>query len=66
MTFFDFAINNAWILLKHNCKQAEVELKDQFAFRLELSRLLLEDGSKTRKAHPKMSDTSVYMLFEES
>ena len=62
VTFFDFAIINAWILLKHNCKQAEVEPKDQLAFRLELSRLLLEDGSKTRKAHPKTSDTSVCYL----
>ena len=25
VTLFDFAINNAWIQLKHNCKQADVE-----------------------------------------
>ena len=57
--FFDFVINNAWILFKYNCKHAEVEPKDQLAFHIELYRLLLEDGSKTRKAHPKTSDTSV-------
>ena len=55
VTFFCFAINKAWILFKHNCKQAEVEPKDQLAFCLELSHFLLEDGSKTRKAHPKTS-----------
>lgn len=45
----DFAINNAHILYKHNCKRCEVKAVDQLAFRLELASALLKAGSRCRK-----------------
>ena len=48
---FDFAINNAHILYKHNCKRCKVRSKDQLDFRLELVEMLLKKASsRCRKA----------------
>ena len=47
---FDFSINNAHILYKHDCKRCKVKPKDGLAFRLDLARLLLKKGSRCRMA----------------
>ena len=51
MTFFDYAVNNAFILYKHNCKtfdtEESVELLD---FRLKLAHLLLKEPHIRRQA----------------
>ena len=39
---FGFAVNNAHILYKHNCRKVGVKSKDLLAFRLELVHLLLD------------------------
>ena len=49
-TGLDFAINNAHILCKHDCKRCKVKPKDGLDFRLELARLLLKKGSRCRMA----------------
>ena len=46
----DFAVNNAHILYKHNCRKDGVRPKDLLAFRLELVHLLL-DRTYCRKRH---------------
>ena len=43
MTFFDYAVNNSFILYKHNCKTFSVKSVELLEFRLELARLLLKD-----------------------
>ena len=63
----NFAINNAHILYKHNCRQSKVKPKDQLAFRLELARLLLKFGSRSKQVHSssgsgKAQDVSVCYL----
>jgi hypothetical protein len=55
--FFDFAINNAYILYKHNCKHYEVRPKDLLAFRLELAHLLLEEATSVR-SNPTYHDST--------
>ena len=42
--FFDYAINNAYLLYKHSCKQHRVKCKDLLQFRMELVHLLLTLG----------------------
>ena len=44
--FFDYAINNAYILYKHSCKIHKVRPKDSLEFRLELVHSLLKEGSR--------------------
>ena len=41
--FFDYSINNAYILKKHNCSKHGLKPKDLLEFRLELVHELLED-----------------------
>ena len=41
---FDFSLNSAHILYKHDCKRCKVKPKDGLAFRLDLARLLLKKG----------------------
>ena len=45
---FDVSTNNAHILYKHNCKRCGVKPKDLLAFRLELARLLLKFGTRSK------------------
>ena len=40
--FFDYAINNAFLLYKHSCHAHKLSAKDLLGFRLELVHLLLE------------------------
>lgn len=47
--FFDYAINNAFLLYKHNCKAYSVTSKDLLDFRTELVKLLIgRSKCKTR------------------
>ena len=46
--FFDYAINNAYLLYKHSCKQHRVKCKDLLQFGMELVHLLLEDVGRHR------------------
>ena len=41
--FFDYAINNAYILYKHSCKLHKVRPKDSLEFHLELVHSLLKE-----------------------
>ena len=41
--FLDYAVDNAFILYKHNCRHFGVKLSKLLEFRLELVRLLLKD-----------------------
>ena len=43
--FYDVSIDNSYILYKHCCKRCRVKPKDHLAFRVELARLLLVNGS---------------------
>ena len=42
MNFFDFAVNNAYLLYKHNCKAFETKDKKLLDFRMDLIHLLLK------------------------
>ena len=46
--FFDYAVNNAYLLYKHSCRRREVKPKDLLQFRIELVHLLLEDVGRKR------------------
>ena len=46
--FFDYAINNAYLLKKHDCTQHEVKCEDLLEFRMQLVHLLLEDVGRQR------------------
>ena len=43
---FDLAINNAYVLHRHNCRIFNVKPVEQLHFRLELARLLLKAGAQ--------------------
>ena len=42
--FFDYAINNAYLLYKHYCHAHKLSAEDLLGFRLELVHLLLEQA----------------------
>ena len=46
--FFDYAINNAYLLYKHSCHAHKLSLKDLLGFRVEFVRLLLEQTMPRR------------------
>ena len=46
--FFDYAINNAYLLYKHSCHAHKLSAKDFLGFRLELVHLLLEQVEPKR------------------
>ena len=46
--FFDYAINNAYLLYKHSCHALKLSAKDLLGFRLELVHLLLEQAGPKR------------------
>ena len=46
--FFDYAINNAYLLYKHSCNAHKLSAKDLLCFRLELVHLLLEHAGSIR------------------
>ena len=48
--FFDYAINNAYILYKHSCSRNGVRPNDLLNFRMELVHLLLENVQGQRKS----------------
>lgn len=54
--FFDYAVNNAFILYKHNCDSFGVPAMDTFAFRMQLIRLLLKDTRCRKRPFPSISD----------
>ena len=56
--FFDYAINNAYVLYKHSCKGCKVRPKDSLSFRLELVHLLLSEVG-SRQGVRQQSDESV-------
>lgn len=58
MTFLDYAINNAWILYKHNCKRCKVRPCELFKFRLDLVRLLLKNTRVRRRASQSIQDSN--------
>ena len=49
---FDFAVNNAHILYKHNCRKVGIRPKDLLAFRLELVHLLLDSAYCRKRQRP--------------
>ena len=46
---FDLAVNNAFLLYKHNCNHCSLRPKDLFAFRLELVHCLLDSARKPHR-----------------
>ena len=46
--FFDYAINNAYLLYKHSCHAHKLSAMDLLGFRLELVHLLLEQAESIR------------------
>ena len=46
--FFDYAINNAYLLYKHSCHALKLGAKDLLGFRLDLVHLLLEQAGPKR------------------
>ena len=46
---FDLAVNNAFLLYKHDCKRCKVKPNDLLAFRTELVHTLLDGVRKSRK-----------------
>ena len=46
---FDLAVNNAYILYKHNCRLSLIKYKDLFAFRMQLVHRLLDSARKPHK-----------------
>ena len=46
--FFDYAINNAYLLYKHSCHAHKLSAKDLLGFRLKLVHLLLEQAGPKR------------------
>lgn len=46
---FDLAVNNAFLLYKHNCNHYHVKPNDLFAFRMELVHCLLDNARKPHK-----------------
>ena len=54
--FFDYAINNAYLLYKHSCHGHKFSAKDSLGFQLELVHLLLEEqvGPKRGVVRPRI------------
>jgi len=50
MTFFDYAVNNAYFLYKHNCVRCSKNPKTLHDFRMSLVRLLLTDTRCRKRA----------------
>ena len=46
--FFDYAINNVYLLYKHSCHAHELSARDLLGFRLKLVHLLLEQAGPKR------------------
>ena len=42
--FFDYAINNAYLLYKHNCRLHDMTPRDLLDFRIDLMKLLIRPG----------------------
>ena len=42
--FFDYAINNAYLLYKHNCRLHDMTTRDLLDFRIDLMKLLIRPG----------------------
>ena len=57
--FFDYAVNNAFLLYKHSCCRHGVRPKQLLKFRLELVHVLLEDvGQKKGTLRSKSTETA--------
>ena len=59
--FFDYAINNAYLLYKHSCHAHKLSAKELLGFRLELVHLLLEQAGPKRgivRAHKVAIDAA--------
>lgn len=56
--FFDYAINNAYILYKHNCKLFGVPHVESFDFRLSLVGLLAKDTRRRKRPFRCMSEAA--------
>ena len=54
--FFDYAINNAYILYKHSCKIHKVRPKDSLEFRLELVHTLLKEVGSRKGVRQQSSE----------
>lgn len=61
MQFFDYAVNNACILYKHDCKRCQVKPMELLTFRLKLQRLLLRDTRCRRPSHQSTEDNACCM-----
>ena len=53
--FFNFAVNNAYILHKHDCQHLGIRAKDLLAFRLELVRTMLDTVGGVRAVSNRYS-----------
>jgi hypothetical protein len=59
MNFFDYAVNNSFILYKHNCKTFGVKPVDLFEFRVKLAHLLLKDTRTRKRKQSTLDDDTV-------
>lgn len=62
MTFFDFAVINAYIMYKLNCKAFGIvrnKCKDQLDFRLELVRIILKESRMRRMSQSTLDSISI-------
>ena len=52
--FFYYAINNAYLLYKHNCRLHDMTQRDLLDFRIDLMKLLIRPGKHSGPSKPKL------------